>query len=516
MKPRKILFGLTSFMGLALLAGCGGSNKIRVEFWTGFGAGVNGTLNPLIERFEAANPEVDIVYESKGGYPNLLQAIKQSISNNAYPHIANGYPDHFAEYANSNVLLNLDSAGFIKNPETGVDLTEFWPDYMKENQELVDNSIMGLPFNKSTEIMVVNQTFFDVAKKLDDTIFVPATWQDLAVVGPKLKAVAADNGWFGKLVKHDGTTVAKPENPTAAELETLKAEVAFDMFNVGKADDFIPFSWDSTSNFFITIIRQWGSLYTERGATLHSGTLKFHEGENRVKTLAALQFFKDLYAQRLVGTPQNFGESLYSSVPFKQGRLVMTISSSAGVKENLPGSSTDFPFDVSIAPIPYNAENPTAKYVISQGTNLALFRRGKATDEKTRLERDAAWRFLRYLTYEVNHEFGKGTSYFPVTDGSKLAVNEEDARYRDYKLYSDFLNATDNTSPMETAIRDTARLQANVYQDAEQAWLKFVDPAFLGSARVRDEIQYVITKLFGGATPEGALDEVVAKLGDFQ
>ena len=78
-----------------------------MKFWTGFGASVTGALNPLFARFEQENPDIKVLYESKGGYPNLQQAINGSISTNTYPHIANGYPDHLVGYINANILVNL-------------------------------------------------------------------------------------------------------------------------------------------------------------------------------------------------------------------------------------------------------------------------------------------------------------------------------------------------------------------------------------------------------------------------
>lgn len=508
MKNKKTLISF-SLVALTTLAGCQGSKKTKVEFWTGFGAAVNGVLEPLLARFEEQNPDIDVVYETKGGYPNLQQAIKSSISNSAFPHIANGYPDHFADYANSQVLINLAGNDYI-NGENGLDVSDFYQDYMHENTNLVDGATVGLPFNKSTEIMVANQTFFDVAKTFDETIAVPTTWQELAVVGPKIKAVAKTNAWFGKFVKSDGTTVEK-DNVTTADQNAI----VLDLTNVADETKFTPFSWDSTSNFFITILRQWGSVYTERGATLHTGYIRFQEDANRAKTVAALQFFKDLYVAGIVGIPETFGESNFASKPFREGRVVLTISSSAGVKENLPDAITDYPFGISVNPIPFNGDLPTNKYVISQGTNLALFRRGKAGDEKTKKERQAAWKLLKYLVYEVNHEFGKGTSYFPVTDGSKLEVNLEDQRYNDYKLYTDFLAETGGTNS-EKAVRATANLQEDVYMNASENWLKFVDPGFLGSSTVRDEANYAMGKLFaGGMNPDEVIASLISNLGDY-
>ncbi len=548
MNLRKIKFGATLLLMATVLSGCrpplpstpgdssatgsgDGSatsvdpgNRTKIQFWTGFGGAVNSVLEPLIARFETLNPDVEVEYESKGGYPNLRQAIVQSVSNGAYPHIANGYPDHFADYANSQILLNLDTKTYIRNddPNIGVDVDQYLPSYMTENTTLSDNMIVGLPFNKSTEIMVANQTFFDVAAAVenDPTIKVPETWQELEVVGLKLKNVIRNHGWAGKYVKHDGTTINAGDVPKTPTPELI-ASIAIDLTNLADPNDFVPFSWDSTSNFFITVLRQWDAEYTRRGATFHNGTIEFHRGDNRAKTLAALAYFKDLADRRIVGIPETYGEELYSSKPFREGRLALTISSSAGVKENLPDVSTDYPFKISVNHIPYNANIAGSQYVISQGTNLALFAKGRGNDPAVQQQRMAAWRLLRFLTYEVNHEFGRGTSYFPVTDGTLLAEDESDPRYQDYKLYIQFLQQSDEGAlASEVAVRNTARLQANVYQEkdaqGQAIWHQFVDPAFIGSARIRLEVENLIPKLFHATgAPEKSLNEVVSQLGDF-
>lgn len=512
MKHKKSLLVAMLFVAVSALTGCGKEKKITIDFWTGFGGGVAATLDPLLQRFEELNPDVKIRYETKGGYPNLNTAVKQSISNKKYPHIANGYPDHFADYANSNVLVNLDSPNFIKHPEHGLDVDRFYEDYMQENREIVDDRLVGLPFNKSTEIMVVNKTFFDVATELNPEIYVPKTWQELEDVGEKIIALVDSKGWIGKLVTHEGVGVEKPAKPTPEFIETI----AFDMTAMTKISDFRPFNWDSTSNFFITILRQWGSVYTERGANFQTGRIRFHDANNFAKTKEALLFMQNLFRKGIVGIPQTYGSSSFGSGAFKEAKIVLTISSSAGIKENLPTSSV-YPFDVEVAPILFNrdADGVAHKEVISQGTNLALFTRGDMREGKGGAEeRQAAWRLLRYLTYEVNHEFGKGTSYFPVTDGSKLS--EGDEGYTDYKLYTDFL-AADGGTVGEIATRDTANLQSEVYtnEELDEPWIKFVDPAFIGSSQVRAEVEYAMGYLFDGDTPEKVMEKLLAKLGSY-
>lgn len=511
MKSKKLIVPMASLLVVAALAGCKPpSNKITIDFWTGFGNRINAVMNPLLTRFQEENPDIVVKYDTKEGYPNLQQAINGSVSTSTFPHIANGYPDHLATYLNQNILLNLNNDRFINNPEFGVDVNEYYADYMKENTGLVDGRTYGIPFNKSTEVMVVNHSLFEAAKKIDATIEIPATWQDLEVVGPKLRAVVQN--WLGKLVTKEGVAVDKPaEKPTQEFIDTI----AVDMTTVKTMDDFMPFSYDSNANFFISALKQWGAEYTAKGETFQTGKILFHTEPNRSKAVTMLTKLKQLYDAKTLSVASAItGAGLYSSGPFKEGRIALTVSSSAGVTENVP-TATDYPFQVAVHPVLYNADFPENKYVISQGTNLALFSRGKATDEKAQKERLAAWKLLKFLTYEHNHEFGMKTSYFPVTDGTKLAVDETNVRYQDYKMYSEFLAKTDGTR-QEVATRDTAKLQANVYQAAEENWNKFVDPGFIGSSRIRTESENLLTILFGGMTPEQAIDDIANKLKDFK
>lgn len=498
---------LAALTTLMVLSGC--SKKQQIIFWTGFGGDVNAVLEPLLARYEKETG-VSIKYETKGGYPALNQAISLSVSNEAYPHIANGYPDHFAGYLASNILLSLD--GFINSTEEGigVDIDDFNPFYLKENQEMAfqrdENGnydktkplTIGLPFNKSTEILVANEDFFRVMQIYDPTIKIPETWDELATIGPKLVSIPKDNNFFGNVVMDDGSVVLAPDVPRADGDKTVHDEfaknVAFDFRNV-KEEKFRPINWDSKSNFFITAIRQWGGVYTEMGRDINEGFIRFDSQETR----DALTFFQDMYRQKVFATPTSFGSDLYGSNAFKRGECVLTISSSAGAAQNVPVDN-EFPFEVSSNPIPY--KDPTRKYVISQGTNLALFDRGDAAIKRE------AWKLLRYLTTEVNDIFGKGTSYFPVT---KTMQNSP--------IYSEFLNADpveSNFSPREVAIQKTAIMNHDVYEDPANEWLRFTDPAFVGSAFIRQEIEVVMDEIFsGGKTPDQVINEMYKKLSKY-
>jgi ABC-type glycerol-3-phosphate transport system substrate-binding protein len=258
------------------------------------------------------------------------------------------------------------------------------------------------------------------------------------------------------------------------------------------ATNFRPFSYDSQANFFITALRQWGGFYTEMGADIRSGFVRF----DNPKTLEMLTFFKNLFDARILGIPYTWSQS-YASTPFIANQTIMTVGSSAGVGFNVPGGAK---FKLGVAPIPFNGIT-SEKYVISQGTNLAMFNRGSDA------EKAASWALIKFLTTEVNDEFGVATGYFPVT--TPMANSD---------YYQGFLNVPDSgLSSKEIAIKNAAVVNNDIYSDSTQLWTKFTDPAFVGSSTIRLEVGFVFQSLFyeQNATPQSVLNFTLNKLNDF-
>ena len=285
-------------------------NPIEINFWTGFGAAVSQSIDTGITQFQSAYPNIKVTHTSKGGYDNLLKAINLSVTSRSYPQVAVGYPDHFANYIRSSVQLALDP--LIESEEYGLDLSDIVADYMPENQsyqfdEQGNPYTLGLPFNKSTEVMVANQTFFAFMASLDETIVVPQTWANVRTVGEKILSRMAttldmdgEAGVFGKKIYYssadeayrvykDGVT---PPNGWSLVL---------DFSSVIEAE-FRPFSYDSMANFFITAVRQWGGTYTEMGEDITEGFIRF----NNDTVASMLDFFKELHDDHILAIPISF------------------------------------------------------------------------------------------------------------------------------------------------------------------------------------------------------------------
>lgn len=459
---------------------------IEINFWTGFGAAVTANVDSGIGEFQAAYPNIVVTHTSKGGYDNLQKAINLSITSNTYPNVAIGYPDHFAGYIDSQIQYALDP--FIENAEYGVDMSDYVADYIHENQTFqfkdrakTDGYTLGLPFNKSTEVMVYNETFFTWAHSKDASIVIPETWEDVSTVGAKIINLLTTGAYFGHKIDTLGN-----KNDAATG-----ANVLIDLTTI-TADIFYPFSYDSQSNFFISLVRQWGGQYTEMGPDISSGYAVFDNDETR----AALTFIKGLYDDHIVGIPVTWGETSYCSIPFKSVKSIMTISSSAGVYNNIP---TGDAFQIGIATVPYHQGG--VKTVISQGTNMAIF---KTTDAAKAL---ASWLFVRFMTTTYNATFAIDSGYFPVTYTGLNSIN-----------YQTYINVTEDSASNLSKIH-AAKVNFEAYSNQASGWVKFVDPGFVGSSTIRAEAANIIPLLFYGDEttnyPQGAIDYAMSQLTDY-
>jgi ABC-type glycerol-3-phosphate transport system substrate-binding protein len=314
------------------------SSPIEINFWTGFGAAVSTSIEDGITQFQSIYPNIKVTHTSKGGYDNLLKAINLSVTSRTYPDAAVGYPDHFANYIRSSIQPALDP--LISSSEYGLNVNDFVSDYMGENRsfqfdEQGDPYTLGLPFNKSTEVMVANQTFFNFMASLDQTIVVPQTWDQLRTVGGKILErmdstldVDGDQGVYGKQVVYSSSLnqyrVIK-SGATAPNGFVLSLD-----FSSVLETEFYPFSYDSMANFFITAVRQWGGTYTEMGENITRGYIRF----NTPQMATMLEYFKTLHEEKILAIPITFGQPQYNSIPFRGNKSVLTISSSAGVFNN--------------------------------------------------------------------------------------------------------------------------------------------------------------------------------------
>ncbi len=272
------------------------TDPVTITFWHAFGGTKEGILVDLIDEFEEDNPKVTVDVFSQGDYDGLREKTIQSIVTGNTPTMLIGYPDHIADYLTGNAVVSLDS--YINHPEIGFtteELNDFVPAYLQENQQF-NGITYGLPFNKSTEILIYNKTYFDA-----NELTVPTTWDEVETVS---QAIYNDTGKWG-------------------------------------------FAYDSSANLFITLLRQWGGQYTSP-----SGELLFENQE----AINMLTYYESQHDAGLFTIPAEW-EQNYASEPFKNQDVYMTVGSTAGVTYNVPANGA---FEIGVAPIPQKSETTKA------------------------------------------------------------------------------------------------------------------------------------------------------------
>ena len=431
------------------------TSPITIEMWHSNGSTIETELNQYAADFRTAmqaqgyNITVNIV-KNGATYPELRTNVLNAIKGGTLPHLVQNYPDHVVEYFENKGIASLSP--YINDPihgypDTGESLADILPSYREENRATsLEGDYLSLPFNKSTEVIVYNKDMFD--EILAGKPF-PSTWQDLMALTPQvmeLKDTYIDR-------------IAARYNVAGSSIDDQVASIK---------SGFVPIAYDSSSNAFITLSRQWGGVYTSRN-TAGNGVLDFNTDANVRQMLTYFGENRDVFT-----TPQKW-EKDYASDQFKLGYCAVTIGSTGGVRYNTPYSGTTKLFNAGVAPMLYDKDTPEARTVIQQGTNISL------TTSGTAQEKLAAWYFLKYLTSaSVQVRFGIATGYSPIRTTAYSNA--------DYLAYL----ANANTSIPDNSLTGATyelKIKAMANQAAsDQRLFQFFDAPFIGSSAARDEV----------------------------
>ena len=430
---------------------------IVVSFWHSFGHNISKNLDPLIEEFEelyaAQGIYIDIQATSTGGgYDGLRSRVNLGTKSNSIPTMLLGYPDHFANYIDNDILLPLDEFVNADDENIKIDNVEdFVASYWNECKMTVDGkeSIVAIPFNKSTEVTYYNASACD-----------PILYE------------------LGYITYDEATkTYGKWENPTweqvwaVSEILKTKANSAeglswkYDNVAYKSVKCVYPTFVDSAANFFITSTRQWGGEYTRA-----NGEVVFFNDQ----ALASQEYFLERASVKKIWNIPNKLNQSYGSSVLLNNEAFISIGSTAGVNNN---ASTKYELKVTAYPqVSYDANSVQA--VIQQGTNAGIL--SKNSNNLTRL---AAWLLINYLSStDVTTRFSINTGYLPVRESAKTS-----------STYTSFL--ADENNPFTGNVAKTVNAAF-----AQQSYM-FTDPAFTGSSAVRDKIDAMILSIYCNDKP---------------
>ena len=153
--------------------------QTEVVFWHAMGGGQGEALEGLVKDFEEENPDVKITLQHQGGYGDLNQILVATMqSPKDLPTITQAYPDWMLQFSEAGMVTDLTDR---VNGEDGIkDYEDIFPGVRDEIEQ--DGKIIGIPFNKSTEVLWYNRDLFDELE-LEN----PTNFEELKEVAKKIK-----------------------------------------------------------------------------------------------------------------------------------------------------------------------------------------------------------------------------------------------------------------------------------------------------------------------------------------
>ena len=329
-----------------------------IVFYSTQGDALQQITTNAIKSFEAKYPGWKVDHRQPGGYDEVKDKIVKDLSADVQPDLAYCYPDHVAQYMQTGKVI--DMKNLINRTDvyeaTGAvigysaeEIADFIPGYYNEglatnygnysNFGFDDDSMLTVPFVKSTELLFYNKTALDALK-----LPVATTWDQL---------------W-------EQCAIIRNVYPTAT-----------------------PLGYDSEANWFITMCEQNGWGYT----TAEGANNYLFNNDN---TNSWLTEISEYFEKGYITTQAIYGS--YTSELFKKGAddggLIYCIGSSGGASHQ---NATKFQWGVAPIPGSVQEDGSSVNYsAISQGPSLVMFKAGyevENIDEKQLM----TWLFVKEL-----------------------------------------------------------------------------------------------------------------------
>ena len=163
------------------------TNPVELEFWHSMNGDLEKALNDLVDTFNTsigAEKGITIKPVYQGSYDDLKSKITAAIKSGSTPAITQGASNYIAEFMQAGVVQPLDD--YIFNEEVGIkDFDDIYEAYRNENSQYTeDGKFYSLPFNKSTDVLYYNKTFFE-----ENGLEVPTTWAEMEEVSKQITAL---------------------------------------------------------------------------------------------------------------------------------------------------------------------------------------------------------------------------------------------------------------------------------------------------------------------------------------
>ena len=365
-------FLLAGTMALGLLGGCAKktevlspSDPVNLTVWHYYNGPQMAAFDTLVEKFNSTLGREKGIYVSgysKGSVSELETAIMDSLNEQVgaepMPDLFSSYADTAYTAARSGALANLSD--YFTEEELGA----YIPSYVDEGRIGLDDTLVIFPVAKSTEIMMLNKTDWDV--------FADATGTDLSQLATIEGVVQAAKTYY------DWTDSLTPDVP-----------------DDGKA----LYGRDAVANYFFTGSCQLGQellAVQDDRASINADKDVFRK------------LWENYYVPMVSGWFGAYGK--FRSDDVKTGDLLAYTGSTASVgyfPTQVLDDTDTHPIEYLVLSAPVFAGGQ--KVVAQQGAGMAVTK----SDSRREL---ACVEFLRWFTKpENNIVFGASSGYLPVT-----------------------------------------------------------------------------------------------------
>ena len=444
----------------------------EVTFWHTMGQSKQVILDEIIEVFNEYYPNIKVTHASQGSYIDLRDKIAKSIRIKTQPTIAQVYSDDIMLYMSSNT--NITNAGvrdldaFINHPTVGLtaeQLDDYVPSYFAEGK-IYDNvgTCYSLPFNKSTEVLFINASWFRQEGLLEKY---------------NLGSIVTENG--KEVFKANEGAHLSWEDIEEIGKHFINTKEYYALSEKEKLNNYA-FSYDSEENMFITLTKQWGGEYTKLTGE-NQGEFLFNNDQSK----AAIKWYYDAFKSGYFITASAWGDpDAYTSDKFTSEQVKMVISLSNSASYNDPQGK----FVVGVLPYPQKEATYATgenQYVIQQGTNIALFNSETAEEEL------AGWLFMKFLTtwtpglaFEKQPTFMwcDGTGSLPILNSLRNS-EKYDLSLRGYDEHGVYVGQSLNNLALLVGW--------------EQRYNYYTTPSFPGTSTCNDVVENLVEGVLYGA-----------------
>lgn len=381
----------------------------------------------LIDAFHTEHPNITVNQVYKGSYSDIAKAVNTAGASGDTPSMCSVYGDNVAVFDKAG--LTLDVSGYVNDANVGFGmkttsagkyvadsttaLSDLNQNYLDIEKGMYNGKFLSMPYSKSGETLVVNQTVFD---KVGEGECGTSTTNDKGVAVYTAPVAAASKAAYTV------PTTWKQMITTARQMQTDFPTL---FANQKDADGYfksIPFCWDSGQNMFISLCKNMGIKYTNGSATKASEQVAFNNADAK-KLMVQLKKWNNegliCTQNQLPITNAAKGYHDYSSNKAVAGTIFMCMSSTAGARYFATNGGFEatlnqpLAIDSNVYDFTKDSTVTSVKNVVSQGPSITFFKKSDVNEER------ASWEFYKYLTNTTNSAtLAKNTAYFPLRTSS--------------------------------------------------------------------------------------------------